>query len=506
MKKKCIVFLTLIQVLCRAEISAQVEYNFHRPDTLFGELPFDRPFTIKFTHIDTGRVSAIVVRIYETSITNYRTLLRAGADTTKLGKGKKVTASVQLTNGLVLSQPGTIIMRPDSIVKYTDFADSTAYMQSLITLKPSAGYFIEITTYQKNPISTAEKERFAKEFRADLQIKQFINKFAREYISDTKKTVDNVDALSNDLNAVVTRIVKNAGPDYDFTPVELDSLLALLFIGLDNIRSQITDIDATVETDGVTMNQLPDYQQTLFKVYQRLLNTDWYNIKKGDVAYRNLRSQITAAKNVFNSTPAATTLKTAMEALMKHLDGVIANKEQILTVMVEKILVEHISKGRVQSNTFPKQFLKQAGEFIRSDLGLAYVWGIGRVNPYVGAQISLAPLNDSIPLRQYKGLGPILRSRISFLIGISVDGIAKDSVRKGLIGNQALILGSGFKLWQWLKINSGFYLYYSQPKNPLHDANRYSFKGTPFLSISIDVRVQSLLNGIGNAIFKQQTP
>jgi hypothetical protein len=509
MKKIYIVFLVLIQVLCWAETEAQIEYNFHRPDTLFGELPFDRPFTIKFTHIDTGKVGAIVVRIYETGITNYKTLVNSARNAIanpRKGRGSSVTAAIELTNDLLLSQSGTIVIKPDSIVKYRDFRDSTAYMHSGITLKPSAGYFIEISTHEKVPISKAEKEHFAREFRTNLQIKQFINSFAQEYISDAQKALDDVDEVSNELNALVAGIVENTDPGYEFTPVNIDTLLASLFIGLDNVRLKITDIDETIENDPATMTLLPGYQQTLFSLYKRLLEINWYNIKKGDAAYRSLRNHVASTKNAFSASAAVGTVDSAMVMLMKQVDDAIAHKERILTVMIDNVWIEHISKGGAISNTFPKEFLKQAGEFIRSDLGLAYVWGIGRVNPYIGAQISLSPVNDSIPLRQYRSLGDILRSRVSFLIGISVDGIAKDSVRKGLIGNHAVILGCGFKLWQWLKINSGFYLYYNQPRNPLHDSNRYSFKGSPFFSISIDVRVQALLDGIGNAIFKKQTP
>jgi len=510
MTKIYILFLVFFQVLCSAETEAQtVEYDFDRPDTLVGEIPFDRPFTIKFTHIDTARVGAIVVRIYETNVTNYRSLVRSARPATpKSSKGKRrsVTSAVELTNDLFLSQPGTIVIKPDSIVKYKHFRDSTACMQSFITLKPSAGYFIEITTHEKIPISKLEKKRFASDFRADLRIRRIINNFAQEYILDDQKNVDDVDKVSTDLNAVVADIVERVDPVYDFTPVDIDTLLSSLFIDLLNVRVQIIDIDETIANNAATMVLLPEYQQTLFSLYQRLLDINWYNLKKGDPAYRSLRNLVTSTKNAFRGTPTDTTVADALEELMKQVDVAIAHKERIMTVIIDKIWVEHISKGGAISNTFPKEFLKQAGEFIRSDLGLAYVWGIGRVNPYIGAQISLSPLNDSIPLREYKSLGGILRSRVSFLIGISIDGIAKDSVRKGLIGNQALILGGGFKLWQWLKINSGFYLYYSQPRNPLHDSNRHSFKGSPFFSISIDVRVQSLLDGIGSAIFKKQTP
>lgn len=508
MKKIYIVFLAFVQVLCPVETEAQtLEYNFHRPDTLFGELPFDRSFTIKFTHIDTGRVDAIVVRIYETGITNYRRILKAARPAgVKHRKGNSVTAAIELTNNLYLAQPGTIVITPDTILKYRDFSGSTAFMQSLITLKPSAGYFIEISTHEKVPVSKAEEDYFSGEIRADPQIKKFINKFAQEYISNPRKALDDADKISDSLNTAVAGIVKRAGPAYNLSPVDVDTLLASLFIGLDNMRLKITDVVETIQSQEANMAVVPDYEEKLFNLYKRLLDISWYDLKKGDAAYRRLRNLVNNTKNAFSDTLRTETVAPAMDMLMKQVDEAILHKERILTIMISKAWVEHISKSGVISNTFPREFLKQAGEFIRSDLGLAYVWGIGRVNPYIGAQISLSPLNDSIPLRHYRGLGGILRSRVSLLIGISVDGIAKDSVRKGLIGNQALILGSGLKLWQWLKVNSGFYLYYSQPRNPLHDPNRYSFKGSPFFSISIDIRVQELLNGIGNAIFKKQTP
>lgn len=181
MKKIYIFFLAFVQVLCWVETEAQtLEYNFQRPDTLFGELPFDRTFTIKFTHIDTGRVDAIVVRIYETGITNYRSIVKAARPPGVIHrKGYGVTAAVNLTNNLYLAQPGTIVITPDTIIKYRNFSDSTAFMQSLITLKPSAGYFIEISTHEKVPVSKAEAEYFSREIRADPQIKKSLTTLRR---------------------------------------------------------------------------------------------------------------------------------------------------------------------------------------------------------------------------------------------------------------------------------------------------------------------------------------
>jgi hypothetical protein len=473
-----------------------------------GILPFDRPFHFKFTHIDTAKVNAIVIRIYETSVTSYGRILRnLGSPTRKQMRKGNITKAITITNQDIIREGARLVIQPDSLVKYTDFADSTAFMKSLITLKPSTGYFIEISTYEKLPISASEKRMLAARISGSVIVSGLINKFAYQNIANPETVFDSLDLMSDSINVAVARIVKATNPAYTFHEIDLSNKLGDIFIDLANINSSIEGIEQAFSRDSNTVKALiPTYKTDLKNFKQLLLRTDWFNIDNQTSSYKAIQDLIGALRAKFNALTNTFATPEMLDLIKGDIDRSINHKKKVLDTLINQTLVNRVSKGKALTTTYPKEFVKQANEFIRSDLGLAYVWGIGRVNPYVAAQISLSPLNDSIPLREYKSVGNVLRSRLSFMIGMSVDAIAKDSVRNGLIGRQALILGAGFKLWQWLKFNSGFYLYYTQPKNPMIARDRLSLKGSPFISLSIDIRVQSLLNGIGTAIFKTQTP
>ena len=489
-------------------IGQTIEYDFRNRDRILGVLPFDRPFAIQFTHIDTGRVDYIVVKIYQTSITDYKRIMKdLPADQGKKVSGNR-TAAITITNKDVLFSGAAWVIKLDTI-RRNNFVDSTAYSTSLITLKPSTGYFIEIITGRSIPISAKEKEVLAKRIATSPKVASLINRFAKANITQDDVSFDTVNELADDLNKAVEAVVKETDPSYNFRPVNVQRNLGNLFAGIANVRDRITDLQENFGVgDSVNLKALPTYKQEVKKLLDQMEGANWFSIKKDEASgdYRAIKSAIASTKKKFAEIPAPGSLPAEFDKMMIDIDKAIEQKALVLDTLITKIWVNQVSRDGVLSATFPKEFVKQATQFIRSDLGLAYVWGIGRVNPYAAIQISLTPLDDSIPLRAYHGIWNTLRSRMSFMIGISVDGIAKDSVRKGLIGNQAVILGSGFKLWQWLKVNGGFYLYYSQPENPLIDRSRYSFKGSPFVSLSIDIRVQSLLNGIGSAIFKNQTP
>jgi hypothetical protein len=400
-----------------------------------------------------------------------------------------------------------VVIRLDSIIKYTHFFDSTAHTISKFTLKPSTGYFIEVNTHEYVPPSNAEKIELVRRIESNPDVRKLINEFAKKNIENSSIEIDDVEQFSNRLNNIVAVIVKRTNPIYNFRPPRLDRILARLFVEIANTKDRVNNVSEKIEADDSTKGLVPAYTEVLDTLLKQMAETDWYGIVKDDTrGYRNLKGTVESRKRRFAASPEKEVINDEFDNLMKEVDLAITQKQNILDTLIKQVLVNNVDKGSAISTTFPKEFQKQAQEFIRSDLGLAYVFGLDRVNPYVAAQISLSPLDDSIPLRQYRGIGNILRSRLSFMIGISVDGISKDSVRKGLIGDQALILGSGLKLWQWLKVNSGFYLYYSQPRNPLRDPAGRSFKGSPFISLSIDIRVQALLNGIGNSIFKNQTP
>ncbi len=189
-------------------------------------------------------------------------------------------------------------------------------------------------------------------------------------------------------------------------------------------------------------------------------------------------------------------LQTAMDAIEAFTDEV-ARVAAVNTFM----------QGTIGS-TNSESLVEQAKLHVTFDLGYAYVWQIDRGNPYAGINIYFRSIDTSLPLKNYKtSFLDFIGSRTSLLVGMSVQSIQKDSVRKGIIGDNALVTGLGFRLLPWFKINGGAYMYYLYSRNPLRSKNDYSFKASPFVSLSIDFNLSSFFNTFGNGsitnIFKQ---
>jgi len=511
-KTICIIFIIIFLINSRAQ-TQDLQYDFNSPDVLTGVLPFDQPFSIKFINIDTINVNAIVVRIYETSISNYKKILKDLGYTKTAIKGIN---RIEITNADILKVTHSVIIR-DSLINGIDFTTSRASMFSLTTLKPSTGYFIEIKSYTGTKLSESEQTILVEKLRNDPGVNNLIKSFADNIINNPGKfSIDSISGkLASDLIESSDVLIQKENKNYKLTiePNDLKDILSKAFLYFKNIINDTTGLINEILNDSKIQTQpnaFPDTVRNAIKnILPRIQRIDWSNIQESDSSYNEFINYIDTLINKLKALPIEDVTKkdldTVRSQLVNEFKNQVKNNLNVVTSVVAKIVAAAVIKTGTLSTTYPKEFVKQAGQFISSDLGLAYVWGIDKANPYVGAQISLRPINDSIPLRQYTSFGSFILSRSSILIGISVDGISKDSVRKGLIGDQALILGVGFKILPWFKINVGSYLYYKESANPIESRN-LSFTGSPFISLSIDVRVQSLLNGIGNSIFKTQTP
>ncbi|NLU93332.1 hypothetical protein [Chitinophaga sp. Ak27] len=493
------IFLLLLCIFSFGKIyGQQVVYDFDRPEALDGKVPFDRAFQLKLVHIKP-EVTAISATIYPVGVTNYRKLMK---DAGLTRKGKRVNGKrIFLSNDVLLSNTLTPIL-VDSVTRNVNFADTgtQAIIPHLITLQPSTDYFIQINTYSKRELTDAESAAVLAALVSNDAIPTLLNTFARVNLADPHSHFDQtfsgfVRAIRE--NALSTARKINKDYTLDLSDKDLASQLhsyAEMYNKIANATLQLRDISEDARlNDSLKRIAGNDF---VAKATNTLMQVDWSTIKESDT------SAIMAQFYRVIPKDSSFTVNRTYGLIAKNIKAAIESRDAANRYLTYSLIANSIKLQGVLACTYPEEFVKQASQFIASDLGLAYVWGIGRVNPYIGVQVALSPLDDSIPLREYKGFGPIVRSRLSFLIGISVDAVAKDSVRRGIIGGQALILGTGIKLWPWLKVNSGFYLYYREPTNPTTAKDNLRFHGSPFVSLSIDVRVQSLLNGVGSAIFR----
>jgi hypothetical protein len=87
------------------------------------------------------------------------------------------------------------------------------------------------------------------------------------------------------------------------------------------------------------------------------------------------------------------------------------------------------------------------------------------------------------------------------LVGITTGSIEEPGIRKGIIGNKALILGLGFRVTTFMKVNTGMFFYYLYDKNPTVSNDLYRTTASPFVSLSLDLDAKSLFGGLWTSIF-----
>lgn len=110
--------------------------------------------------------------------------------------------------------------------------------------------------------------------------------------------------------------------------------------------------------------------------------------------------------------------------------------------------------------------------------------------PYVGVNISLAPVNKDVPLR----LSCLSTwQRLSLHTGVTLGSIAEPNRREDFFKDISLMLGGSYKIGtQATRLNFGGLLY--NKIDPI--SGDKSFAITPYVGISIDIEIRKWLSGI----------
>jgi hypothetical protein len=89
--------------------------------------------------------------------------------------------------------------------------------------------------------------------------------------------------------------------------------------------------------------------------------------------------------------------------------------------------------------------------------------------------------------------------RFSMMVGINLGEVNNqaDSL-SGVFGNKQLFLGAGLRLTEYLRLGGGVLVYKHQNPNPL--IREEKLKGTPYLSLSVDIDAVATIRNMVSAI------
>lgn len=161
-----------------------------------------------------------------------------------------------------------------------------------------------------------------------------------------------------------------------------------------------------------------------------------------------------------------------------------------MEILIADALINQMSIVEFAAQTYPKGLVEQSKNYIAADLGYIYIPALDRFAYIATASIYFRPVKRSVPLGMYKGFD-VFKTRFSIDVGLTLNAIDVKNEIKGFQNtNKGLILGGGFRILPFLKMNTGTVVYMAKDKNPL--INNYSYKWSWYIGASIDLSVSAL--------------
>ena len=504
MKAKLLIIVSIIFSTAAFSQSVKtLEYNVGL-GTFTGLLPFDQPFNLKLINI-TRNPDSISVRLIEVPKKSY----------TKISKYKKTQGLnwkvITAEDVYKYSPDDSYISMLDTVIAVESPSDTFYNLAVPFYLKPESKYVIDIKSYVLKEVNDAEKRSLEIFIKTNPLYQRTINQLIQPNILDPKASPALWAPNSLALQDIARQIVKAKNRNYVITGIDEEEQLILLsdfLVSFNNINNELSFLESLV-----SIKSNPVIKQRDSALLKKLTQINWMRINTSatDISYnsfiRQLNESLTADSLMMDSADRRE-IAGVRDNIKQKIDEAIVAKDKFNNAFAH-IIAQSTVQQSVIASTNSESLLEQAKLHVTFDLGYAYVGQIDRGNAYAALNIYFRSIDTSLPLKNYRlGFWEFIGSRTSLLIGTSLQSIQKDSVRKGLLSNEmALVMGIGFRLLPWFKINGGAYMYYLYSRNPLRTKNDYSFKASPFVSVSIDFNLSSFLETFGNGsianIFKK---
>jgi len=447
-----------------------IEYSFG-DGQMHDVMPFDDSFVFKITGVP-GQVDSLTLAVYEIR-GNYNLFKNKHSITYKEFKQMDFIRSYE------------------AIPWKRSGKDTLAYIPFPYHLKPNCRYVIELTVSNRDKLKPEEKEDVRTVITNSTKIKKLITGYAKEFINNpNSKFSKNISFFQNDLNEIIKQEVKNVNKNYQFNAPEneLDQLRPItgFFISLANFSTKVNELSQDTALSDGKVKKLRTISEFHFG---ELVFNEKYRIYSDNI--------IDSLNN--DSLPPTTQL--AIQGVQSNYKQIIDSAKKAADIIIEKLAVENTYTLYTMGSNYPLSMTEQADRYIGLDFGLAYVGNFSRFESYYGLNIHFRPVNKNIPLSRYKSFSDFMLARTSLLFGVTFASVEETNIRKGILGDKGIIIGSGFKIVSFLRVNAGALIYYRYPNNPLIDPARYKTKLSPFISASFDLDMESLLGVFGKALF-----
>lgn len=453
-----------------------ITYDFEAAKTgkAFSEaLPFDMPFDIKFTNIG-NRIDSIKLIIRD--ISNIEKIKR------QLKREKKPNGTPkyqQITESLIFNHPSSF---PANTYSNQVQSGADLIISVVIPLYPNRNYRFEVQTKESGPLTNKEKEDLLKKLKLPGALEGITNKMLKAILEQPVSTTP--DQLLNEtfdrtLPKIIQNKISSIDQSYSLINLDVDQFIILkqefgnVFSEFDNLIFEIKKLESHLKEEELPL-QIFDSDEIVKKIQDDQEILELLKVKHSDANDKGL----TTSFDDHRFDKRLSQLKTNIEVFEKQYE------DQL------KLIVDRVMVANQIARTYHSDIVQNAGLYFTNDIGAGFATGIDRFFTMLGAaNVYLRPINENVPLKQYKRFEDWMLTRSSLLIGLTVTGdIEASGVREGIIDAQALLLGAGFRVLPWLKVNTGSLIYNKINPNPL--VSTKTTRSDLFFSVTISAALQ----------------
>lgn len=160
-----------------------------------------------------------------------------------------------------------------------------------------------------------------------------------------------------------------------------------------------------------------------------------------------------------------------------------------------------ISQSIIINTSLTSSMTTRASWYSSADVGILYAYQQKEFVPFIGLNVYFRPIDKNIPFERLRAAkkqrgenGSLFWYRFSAVVGLTFGGLTKnDDPKFNIIFGRGIITGVGYRLYESLKLNAGVLWFNQKDINPL--VNQYTLKPTPYISLSLDWNLSSLVSG-----------
>lgn len=332
-------------------------------------------------------------------------------------------------------------------------------------------------------------------------------------INDFQKELDKAKQQSATLRTTFQNLPPEAIQLPQRTPRELD----LIALGLDpgapatisfgQIRSaeELRPLQGRLEKTRAAVDSLQ-------KVFSSLVNSPLVNSTLAEEAGLQGPAEQDKIKGIVAAAVDASSKLLASSLTLEDVASTLQQRNQDPGGLVSdflRALQNALATVAIAQGSTLAPFEIRAGWYIGMDAGIGVASevthkssAVNDIFTYVGTNVYFRPVNKKAhlrPLRDYPASqrrDEILK-RFAITFGVPTDPLDTPSELSGVIQNNPLILGGGYRLSDSFRTALGALVFKEKDSNPTINKERFSV--VPFLSFSIDFNVRGLLSRLGGA-------